>query len=81
MLAFHLTIIISLIIIKGGLQSNVVPSELRALFDCRLAIDVDHDAFEEMVSYEIIYLKWLIQAIQMKLFLSRLFVYSMMFYL
>lgn len=81
MLAFHLTIIIPLIIIKGGLQSNVVPSELRALFDCRLAIDVDHDAFEEMVSYEIIYLKWLIQAIQIKLFLSRLFVYSMMFYL
>lgn len=51
---------VNLTIISGGLQSNVVPSELRALFDCRLAIDVDHDAFEEMVSHEIIYLKWLI---------------------
>lgn len=41
---------VNLTIIKGGLQSNVVPTSLRALFDCRLAIDVDHDAFEEMVS-------------------------------
>lgn len=55
---------VNLTIIKGGLQSNVVPSELRALFDCRLAIDVDHDAFEAMVSYETIYLMWLIWAIQ-----------------
>lgn len=45
---------VNLTIIKGGLQSNVVPSSLRALFDCRLAIDVDHNAFEEMVSYETI---------------------------
>lgn len=45
---------VNLTIIKGGLQSNVVPSSLSALFDCRLAIDVDHNAFEEMVSYKII---------------------------
>lgn len=43
---------VNLTIIKGGLQSNVVPTSLRAMFDCRLAIDVDHNAFEEMVSYK-----------------------------
>lgn len=42
---------VNLTIIKGGLQSNIVPSTLTALFDCRLAIDVDHNKFEEMVSY------------------------------
>lgn len=41
---------VNLTIISGGLQSNVVPSTLTALFDCRLAIDVDHNAFEQMVS-------------------------------
>lgn len=46
---------VNLTIIKGGLQSNIVPSTLTALFDCRLAIDVDHDEFEEMVSYRTIY--------------------------
>lgn len=40
---------VNLTILSGGVQSNVVPSELTALFDVRLAVDVDHDAFEEMV--------------------------------
>lgn len=42
---------VNLTIISGGVQSNVVPSSLSALFDCRLAIDVDHDAFENMVIF------------------------------
>lgn len=40
---------VNLTILNGGVQSNVVPSQLTALFDCRLAIDVDHDEFEKMV--------------------------------
>lgn len=40
---------VNLTMLKGGLQSNVVPSEMRLTFDIRLAIDVDHDAFEEQV--------------------------------
>lgn len=35
--------------INGGIQSNVVPFEITMLFDCRLAIDVDHDAFFQQV--------------------------------
>lgn len=41
---------VNLTILSGGVQSNVVPSSLTALFDCRLAVDVDHDAFENMVN-------------------------------
>lgn len=40
---------VNLTILGGGVQSNVVPSSLTAFFDCRLAIDVDHDAFENML--------------------------------
>lgn len=40
---------VNLCILKGGVQSNVVPPELSAIFDVRLAVDVDHDAFEKMV--------------------------------
>lgn len=40
---------VNLTMLEGGLQSNVVPSEMRITFDLRLAIDVDHDAFEEQV--------------------------------
>lgn len=35
--------------INGGIQSNVIPSEITILFDCRLAIHVDHDAFVQQV--------------------------------
>lgn len=35
--------------INGGIQSSVVPSDITILFDCRLAIDVDHDAFVQQV--------------------------------
>lgn len=35
--------------INGGIQSNVVPSEITIMFDCRLAINVDHDAFVQQV--------------------------------
>lgn len=40
---------VNLTMLKGGMQSNVVPSEMSLTFDIRLAIDVDHDAFEEQV--------------------------------
>lgn len=43
---------VNLTIINGGVQSNVVPPSLTALFDVRIAVDVDHDAFEEMVISE-----------------------------
>lgn len=40
---------VNLTMLEGGLQSNVVPSEMRITFDMRLAIDIDHDAFEAQV--------------------------------
>lgn len=40
---------INLTMLKGGMQTNVVPAEMSLTFDIRLAIDVDHDAFEQQV--------------------------------
>lgn len=40
---------VNLTMLKGGLQSNVVPAELSVTFDIRLAIDVDIDAFDKQV--------------------------------
>lgn len=40
---------VNLTILKGGVQSNVVPPVLTAVFDVRLALDVDHSAFEATV--------------------------------
>lgn len=40
---------VNLTILEGGSQSNVVPNEMKLTFDIRLAIDVDHDAFEQQV--------------------------------
>lgn len=40
---------INLTVIKGGVQSNVVPPVIEAVFDMRLALDVDHDAFDRQV--------------------------------
>lgn len=40
---------VNLTILNGGVQSNVVPPLLTALFDVRLAINVDQNAFEKMV--------------------------------
>lgn len=34
---------------QGGVQNNVVPPEMMAGFDVRLAVDVDHEEFERMV--------------------------------
>ncbi|GJQ68633.1 hypothetical protein Trydic_g17180 [Trypoxylus dichotomus] len=34
---------IKLTVLKGAIQSNVLPSELRATFDCRIPVTVDHD--------------------------------------
>ncbi|KAJ2949818.1 hypothetical protein O0L34_g11133 [Tuta absoluta] len=40
---------INLTQISGGVQSNVVPEKLTAVFDCRLAVTVDHEEFDNMV--------------------------------
>lgn len=42
---------VNLTIVKGGVQVNVLPEQLSASFDIRLAIDVDHDEFEETVGF------------------------------
>ncbi|XP_047102454.1 aminoacylase-1A [Schistocerca piceifrons] len=41
---------INLTQLQGGVQSNVVPPELTVVFDVRLALDVAHTEFEEMVN-------------------------------
>lgn len=43
---------INLTILKGGVKGNVVPPEMGAYFDIRLAIDADEDVFEQMVNHE-----------------------------
>lgn len=44
---------VNLTILNGGVQSNVIPPLLTAVFDVRLAIDVDHTTFEAMVSFSL----------------------------
>lgn len=40
---------VNLTMLEGGIQANVVPISLKATFDVRLAIDVDHNSFESLV--------------------------------
>lgn len=40
---------VNLTILKGGVQTNVVPPQLTIAFDIRLALDVDHTEFEAKV--------------------------------
>ncbi|CAG9578644.1 unnamed protein product [Danaus chrysippus] len=40
---------INLTQVFGGVQSNVVPEKLTVVFDCRLAIHVDHEEFENRI--------------------------------
>lgn len=40
---------INLTILKGGIQTNVLPPQLTVAFDIRLALDVDHNEFEAKV--------------------------------
>ncbi|XP_017492783.1 PREDICTED: aminoacylase-1-like [Rhagoletis zephyria] len=40
---------INLTSINGGVQSNVVPPTLEAVFDMRLALNVDHDDYEKQL--------------------------------
>lgn len=49
---------INMTIMKGGLQTNIVPAELSITFDIRCAIDVDHDAFEQQVCNALILLEY-----------------------
>lgn len=48
---------VNLTMMSGGVQSNVVPPELTIVFDVRLAIDVDSDAFEQQVCKSLL-LRW-----------------------
>lgn len=41
---------INLTKIKGGVQNNVIPAEMIAVFDIRISVNTDLDAFEKMVS-------------------------------
>lgn len=43
---------VNLTIVNGGVLLNVVPSTFTALFDVRLAPDVDLKAFEKQVCYK-----------------------------
>lgn len=40
---------VNLTIVKGGVQTNIVPPLLTVAFDVRLSIDVDHQEFENKV--------------------------------
>ncbi|KAG8318651.1 adenylate cyclase [Homalodisca vitripennis] len=40
---------INLTMIEGGVQTNVVPPELKVLFDCRVSLNTDHEEFEKWV--------------------------------
>lgn len=40
---------VNLTMLEGGIQNNVVPPELRVMFDLRLAIEVNHDDFLEQI--------------------------------
>ena len=42
---------VNLTIIKGGVQSNVVPPLLTVAFDVRLSVDQDHDVFVGLVQF------------------------------
>lgn len=42
---------VNLTIVKGGVQTNVVPPLLTVAFDVRIAIDVDHTEFEANVKF------------------------------
>lgn len=41
---------VNLTMLSGGVQVNVVPLEAALVYDIRLAVDVDRDAFEEQVN-------------------------------
>lgn len=44
---------VNLTMLNGGVQGNVVPPEATVIFDIRIAIDVDHKAFEEQVIFRV----------------------------
>lgn len=45
---------VNLTVLKGGSQTNTVPSELSATFDIHLAVDVDHGEFDKQVSFRLL---------------------------
>lgn len=40
---------INLTIVKGGVQDNVIPAEMRAVVDMRISVNTDLDEFEKQV--------------------------------
>lgn len=45
---------INLTMINGGVQTNVVPADIKLVFDIRLAVGLDQDAFEAMARKNIV---------------------------
>lgn len=43
---------VNLTMINGGIQTNVVPAEIKIVFDIRLAVDVDPDDFTSQAKKE-----------------------------
>lgn len=41
---------INLTIIKGGVQRNVIPAEMSAIFDMRISVNTDIDTFEQQLN-------------------------------
>jgi len=41
---------VNLTMINGGVQKNVIPAEIKLVFDIRLAVDVDFDDFESQIN-------------------------------
>lgn len=41
---------VNLTMLKGGVQSNVIPPQFTVVFDVRLAIDENHDDFQAMIN-------------------------------
>lgn len=40
----------NLTIMRGGVQSNVIPPQLTLAYDVRLSVNVDHTQFEQMLN-------------------------------
>lgn len=41
---------VNMTMIEGGYQSNIVPSEMKCVYDVRIALDIDIDEFENTES-------------------------------
>lgn len=51
---------VNLTMINGGVQTNVVPADIKLVFDIRLAVGLDQDAFEALVRKRRFFMKFLL---------------------